>query len=211
VTERAALRALRRFTRDAGDTSLGRCELCMRTLAAEHAHRLLADKRVLECLCDRCAFETPHEAPWKVVAHKVERLPGFQMTATEWEALGLPVRLAFFVRRSDGAGVQAFFPSAAGATEAPLDKEQWAELSSKSPLLVDIEPDVDALLVHHAGGRELALLVSVDVCYELIGTLRVHWRGFAGGDEAWQALDAFMAKLTRTTPREPHTQAVAHA
>jgi Family of unknown function (DUF5947) len=211
MTRGAALRALRRFTEDSGDASLERCQRCMGTLSADHAHRLMAVRRQLECLCDKCAFEMPHESPWQVVAHKVERLPGFVMTAVEWDSLGLPVRLAFFVRRPDGDGARAFFPSAAGATEASLDADRWRELRDKSPRLSKMEPNVEALLVHHAAGRQLAFLVSIDVCYALVGTLRTHWRGFAGGPEAWQALDAFMSKLTGMAPVHAEAQARAHA
>jgi hypothetical protein len=36
-----------------------------------------------------------------------------------------------------------------------------------------------------------AYLVPIDACYELVGQLRQLWRGFDGGREAHQAMDAF--------------------
>ena len=40
-------------------------------------------------------------------------------------------------------------------------------------------------------------LVPIDRCYELVGLLRVAWRGFDGGQEARALLDAFFADLGR--------------
>ena len=34
-------------------------------------------------------------------------------------------------------------------------------------------------------------LVPIDACYELVGGLRMLWRGFDGGREAHEALEAF--------------------
>ena len=39
--------------------------------------------------------------------------------------------------------------------------------------------------------RASAILVPIDACYELVGRLRTLWRGFDGGQEAHDALDAF--------------------
>ena len=39
------------------------------------------------------------------------------------------------------------------------------------------------------------LLVPIDACYRLVGLVRLHWRGFDGGSEAWAAIDAFFAEL----------------
>ena len=44
-------------------------------------------------------------------------------------------------------------------------------------------------------GTHEAYLVPIDACYELVGQLRRLWRGFDGGTEASDALDAFFADL----------------
>ena len=36
-------------------------------------------------------------------------------------------------------------------------------------------------------------IVPVDACYELVGRIRRHWKGFEGGQEAWLKIDAFFA------------------
>ena len=40
-------------------------------------------------------------------------------------------------------------------------------------------------------GQGECYLVPIDTCYELVGQLRSRWRGFDGGSEAHEALDAF--------------------
>jgi len=44
-------------------------------------------------------------------------------------------------------------------------------------------------------GEAECFLVPIDACYELVGRLRMLWRGFDGGREAHQALDDFFAEV----------------
>ncbi len=37
--------------------------------------------------------------------------------------------------------------------------------------------------------------MPIDACYELVGHLRRLWKGFDGGREAHDALDAFFARV----------------
>jgi hypothetical protein len=34
-------------------------------------------------------------------------------------------------------------------------------------------------------------VVPIDACYELVGLVRMHWKGFDGGEEAWAAIGGF--------------------
>jgi hypothetical protein len=38
-------------------------------------------------------------------------------------------------------------------------------------------------------------VVPIDACYELVGNLRILWRGFDGGSEARAYLDTFFATV----------------
>jgi hypothetical protein len=38
-------------------------------------------------------------------------------------------------------------------------------------------------------------LVPIDACYELVGRVRMHWRGFQGGQEVWREIDGFFDRL----------------
>ena len=37
--------------------------------------------------------------------------------------------------------------------------------------------------------------LPIDRCYELVGLLRLHWRGFDGGDDVHAAIAAFFADV----------------
>ena len=99
--------------------------------------------------------------------------------------------MAFFFRNSSLGRMLAFYPSPAGATESLLSLEAWAEVVAANPVMTDLVPDVEALLVRRAGQGFECFLVPIDACYELVGLVRMHWKGFDGGEEAWDAIDGF--------------------
>jgi hypothetical protein len=49
------------------------------------------------------------------------------------------------------------------------------------------------------GTKREYYVVPVDVCFELIGLIRLHWRGFSGGDKVWEEVERFFAKLDTTS------------
>ncbi len=59
----------------------------------------------------------------------------------------------------------------------------------------DIEPDVEALLLMRGEDGFEAFLVPIDACYELVGHVRLHWKGFDGGQEAWTVINGFFDEL----------------
>lgn len=56
---------------------------------------------------------------------------------------------------------------------------------------------MEALLLRRTQGRFELHLVPIDICYELVGRMRLLWQGFDGGAEARAALDAFFADVAR--------------
>jgi hypothetical protein len=199
-----AIAALRKFVREP-PVPVERCDGCGAALAALHEHRLEPRERRLECVCPSCAvIDQGAASPWKRVRRRAVSLDGFELTDAEWVQLGIPIRLAFFVVEGDDRRAVAFFPSPAGATQASIDADAWESLRAKSLLLGAMKPDVEALLLHHVGPVRHQLLVSIDACYRLVGTLRAGWRGFGGGPEVWREIDLMMSDLARTA-REGET------
>jgi hypothetical protein len=98
----------------------------------------------------------------------------------------------------------AFYPSPAGATESLLPLETWERVLAANPAMADVAPDVEALLVdRRPDGGFACHLVPIDACYELVGLVRLHWKGFDGGREAREAMEDFFAGLrgrSRTVP-----------
>lgn len=124
--------------------------------------------------------------------------PSFRLTETDWEELQIPVRTAFFFHNSTLGQTVALYPSPAGATESLLPLATWERVLAANPALAVVRPDVEALLVdRHPGGGSACYLVPVAACYELVGLVRLHWKGFDGGQKAWEAIDGFFAELRR--------------
>ena len=190
-----ALSSLRRFLRPR--PARERCELCSADLADDHAHLVELASRRLACACDACAvlFSGQGAGRYRRVPRRVQLLADFRLTDAQWEGLGLPINLAFFLHSTPAGRVIAFYPSPAGATEALPDAEMWQALADANPVLRDLEPDVEALLVNRVGEVREHYRAGIDTCYHLVGLLRTHWRGMTGGTAVWEEVGKFFASL----------------
>ncbi|HZV35617.1 MAG TPA: DUF5947 family protein [Verrucomicrobiae bacterium] len=173
------------------------CELCSLPLANEHRHLLEMAGRKVICACDACAmrFEGVIGGKFKLIPRRPRALPNFQLADEQWESLALPINLAFLLKHSPEGKIGAYYPSPAGATSSLLSLTTWEALVAENPVLDQMEPDVEALLVNRVGSARDYFLAPIDVCYELVGLIRVHWRGLSGGDEVWEHISAFFKKL----------------
>jgi hypothetical protein len=177
----SAFATLRRFMRPR--TVKEQCELCGLELAADHPHLLDATGRQLVCACDACAvlFSHRQSGKYRRVSPRIEFLPDFRLDDAQWESFYLPINLAFFFQSTPAGRVVALYPSPAGATESLVPLEAWDVLVEANPILRNLEPDIEALLVNGVGPARECYLVSIDLCYKLVGLLRTHWRGLSGG------------------------------
>lgn len=174
------------------------CELCGGPLDPDHAHVVDTEHRRLMCACRPCYLLFTHsgaaDGKFQSASERVLRLPDAGLYSAGWEALEIPVGVAFFVRSSRGNRVTAFYPSPAGVTESGLPLETWNEVAAANPPLGTLAPDTEALLVCRRRSGDEAWIVPVDVCYELAGRVRRRWKGFDGG-EAWCEIDEFLSGL----------------
>jgi hypothetical protein len=171
------------------------CEMCAEPVGDGHSHVVNLDSRQIMCTCRACWLLFTHQGAaggrYRAVPDRYLRDPAFRLDEGRWDALQIPVRVAFFFANSDLGRVVAFYPSPAGATESLLSLEAWADVVAANPVMTDLAPDVEALLVRRAGEGFECFLVPIDACYELVGLVRMHWKGFDGGEEAWEAIDGF--------------------
>jgi hypothetical protein len=116
--------------------------------------------------------------------------------------LGVPVGLAFFVVQPDGT-VLAHYPSPAGATRWEIDPEAWRAVVRDCPVLTDLAPRVEALLVNTTGDRREEWLVPVDDCYRLVAIVRREWTGLTGGDRVGPEIERFFDELGRRYGQHP--------
>jgi len=132
---------------------------------------------------------------WKLIPRDAKHLSGFQITDAEWESFSLPIQLAFFVRSTPAGKVVAVYPSPAGATESLVTIANWDSVLSANPDLSKMEADVEALLVNRLKASREYFIAPIDGCFELVGLIRMHWRGFSGGDRVWQEIERFFLRL----------------
>ena len=184
---------LRKFIRPPAPVE--KCQLCAKPLPPEHRHLLEMSSRDLACSCDACTmlFVGQEGAKFKPIPRDGRVLSNFTITDEQWARLQTPINLAFFVRRTDGR-VEAYYPSPAGATASDLPTDAWQELANANPILNELEADVEALLVNRVREKRDTFRAPIDVCYELVGLVRGHWRGLTGGSEVWAEIDRFTAR-----------------
>jgi len=204
---------LRRF---APKTIAGeQCDLCSLRMGREHAHLLQVSQRKIVCACDACAvlFSDGGNSRFKRIPRRARRLEDFQLSDIDWESLRIPIGLAFFFHtsgisrasvaegrpdgRAEDTSVVAFYPSPAGAIESLLDLSAWSDLMQANPMLNEMQPDVEALLVNRIAKSHDYYLAPIDECYRLVGLVRSNWRGLSGGREVWTKIDQFFRELER--------------
>jgi Family of unknown function (DUF5947) len=199
--------SLRRFLVDSVDQEPVPevCELCATPVPAQHPHLVQVAERRMLCACGPCGFlfDNPGAGGggYRRVPDRYLSDPEFRLTDAQWDELQIPVSMAFFLHNSAQGKVIACYPSPAGATESELGLEAWAAGLGAGRLAAALEPDVEALLVRRdkagagASGSAEGLLVPIDACYRLVGLVKLHWRGFDGGAEAWHEIDGFFDAL----------------
>jgi hypothetical protein len=207
-----AFAALRRFARSPAPAPAERCELCGLPLAEEHLHLIELANRRLVCACDPCAILFENQGAggggkYRRVPRRVRLLSDFRMSDGQWDSLMIPINLAFFFHSTPAGRVVALYPSPAGPTESLLSLESWEEIVRENPVLADMQPDVESLLVNRVrsarDGTASAeyYVVPIDQCYKLVGLIRARWHGLSGGSEVWEAIAHFFAELNeRSSP-----------
>ena len=113
LAQRSGFELLRRFAK--ARAPVERCDLCGLEIGAEHDHLLDPAERRLACACGACAvlFSAQSGTKYKRVPRDVTALDGLAISDAQWEALRLPIDLAFFYHSTPQARVVASYPSPA--------------------------------------------------------------------------------------------------
>jgi Family of unknown function (DUF5947) len=201
----ARIRAGRGAPEQAGE----RCEMCSESLHDEHQHVVNVEGRQLMCVCRGCYLlftDTTAELRYRAVPDRYLYFPDFALGRREWELLQIPVGLAFFFRNSALARTVAFYPGPAGATESELDLGAWNAIRAGDPRVDMLAEDTEALMVRLTDDELQSPdchLVPIDACYELVGRMRMMWRGFDGGQDVRRFIDEFFATVTARSKLVP--------
>jgi hypothetical protein len=173
--------------------------MCGEVVPDDHEHVVDIEVRSLMCTCRGCWLLFTSDGAgggrYRAVPDRYLDLDGLSMAPGSWDALQIPVSVAFFFVSSASGSVAGFYPSPAGATESLLPLDAWERLVADNEVLRTMRADVEALLLRVEPDRTQAFLVPIDACYELVGEIRRLWKGFDGGTEARDAIDAFFLRL----------------
>jgi hypothetical protein len=167
----------------------------------EHEHLVDLENRSLPCACQACWLLFTSDRPgaggrrFAAVPREHRALPELALSEADWAALDVPVRLAFVFVNSALAQPVALYPGPAGAAESQLSPQVWEKLLARHPYTADLPADVMALLLHRGPAGPEAYAVPIDACYRLVGLVRLHWRGFDGGERAWAEIDGWLAQV----------------
>ena len=159
------------------------------------------------CACQACKILFDRKAAgaghYRLVPDRRLEIEDFRLQDSDWAALQIPVEMAFFFHSTRDERVSAFYPSPAGPTESLLRLDAWEDLERANPVLRSLEPDVEALLVNRARGARQHFIVPIEDPYRLVALMRSRWRGLAGGEDVWEAIESFFTELSeqaRTVP-----------
>jgi hypothetical protein len=175
------------------------CDLCGKPVPASHRHVLDLESREVMCVCRPCRILFDRRAAggghFRLIPERRIRLDEFELPDTAWEELRIPVDIAYFFHSTPAERVVAFYPSPMGATESLLELTAWQSLEQANPVLAEMEPDTEALLVNRARGARTHWIVPIDDCYRLVGLIRTRWRGLTGGKDVWEEIGRFFTLL----------------
>jgi hypothetical protein len=173
------------------------CDFCHALLAEHHQHLIEPALRRLECVCDGCAilFSSEGQTKYRRIPRRVRFFPEFRLTDLQWNALMIPIAVAFLFRSSTEDRVVALYPSPGGPIESALPLDSWAQIVQDNPVLQAMEPDVEGLLVYRMGSARDHFLIPIDECFKLIGLIRTSWKGFSGGTVLWEQVATFLDRL----------------
>lgn len=194
---------LRKIAKPLPQQEIEKCSFCGRRLPEDHRH--LVDLSVMKfmCTCEMCMITMPAKGNYKPLPQRYLRLEDFNLPDELWADFLIPVNMAFFVMSTLRQGTVAYYPAPTGATESKLKMEPWQELKLLNPILNDLNPDLEALLINRLEDSNQYFIVPVDSCYKLIGMIRIAWKGIFGGTEVNQVINNFFKELNERSIKCP--------
>lgn len=217
------LGGLRRLSRPAPDPPpsapvevVEACQMCNVEIDGRHGHVADLQEQRLVCTCRSCYLlftgRGAGAGRYRALPEDIRRVADPAVSQGQWDALQIPVDLAFFFQQTGSASYAACYPGPGGATESLLDLGSWDDVLTANPVLAEVQIDLEAVLIRRTGGTFRIYLVPIDVCYELVGLVRQSWSGFSGGQEVWTRIETFFGQLDRRGKTvDRHGRRVVHA
>jgi hypothetical protein len=172
-----------------------RCDLCGTSVPPDHRHMLNLDERQIVCTCESCFALRSGDPEFSPTGRRTLWLEGFELPEELWAQFRIPIGLAFFMHSSVTDCIVAMYPSPVGAMESELHFETWNRLAAMNPVLRDLEPDAEGLLVNRMSDPATFAIAPIDRCYMLVGVVKASWEGISGGDTIPAAVDVFFDEI----------------
>jgi hypothetical protein len=175
-----------------------RCDLCATTVPHDHRHMLDLYERRIVCVCESCWALRSGDPEYRPTGSRAVWLEDFELPEELWAQFRIPIGLAFFMHSSVTNCIVALYPSPAGATESELHFETWDRLVAINPVLRELEPDTEALIVNRMSEPPAYAIAPIDRCYMLVGLVKAAWEGISGGAAVERAIGDYFDELRRT-------------
>ncbi|MHB8658406.1 MAG: DUF5947 family protein [Solirubrobacteraceae bacterium] len=172
-----------------------RCDICGLSIPSDHRHLLHLVERRIVCSCEACWAMRAGEGDYRPTGNRTVWLPDLNVPDELWASFQIPIGLAFFMRSTVTECVVAMYPSPAGATESELHFESWARMCELNPVLAELEPDIEGLIVNRLVEPAVYAIAPIDRCYELTGAIKATWDGISGGSGVTDAVTRFFDEL----------------
>ena len=151
--------------------------MCGGVIPEDHRHLLNLYERHIVCACESCFALRSGDPDLRPVGQRTVWLEGFELPDDIWASFSIPIGLAFFMYSSVTDCVVALYPSPGGATESELHFDSWSRLRELNPVLDDLEPDAEALIVNRMGDPAAYAIAPIDRCYMLVGLVKTKLGG----------------------------------
>jgi hypothetical protein len=171
------------------------CDLCGLTISPDHRHLLDLAQRRIVCACESCWAMRSGEGDYRPTGNRTLWLDDMELPDDLWASFQIPIGLAFFMSSTVTECVVAMYPSPAGATESELHFEAWGRMLERNPVLRELEPDIEGLVVNRLSEPPIYAIAPIDRCYALTGAIKARWEGISGGAGVEQAVEEFFAGL----------------
>ena len=172
-----------------------RCDLCGTSVPGDHRHMLNLYERQIVCVCESCWALRSGDPEFRPAGMRMLWLEDFRLPEEIWAQFRIPIGLAFFMHSSVTDCIVALYPSPAGATESELHFETWSRLAEMNPILNDLEPDAEALIVNRTADPPAYAIAPIDRCYMLVGLVKASWEGISGGAGMERAIETYFDEL----------------
>ncbi|HWH45074.1 MAG TPA: DUF5947 family protein, partial [Thermoleophilaceae bacterium] len=71
----------------------------------------------------------------------------------------------------------------------------WKRLAEMNPVLKELEPDAEALIVNRMADDPAYAIAPIDRCYMLVGLVKASWEGISGGSGMEDAVERYFDDL----------------